>query len=41
MEAIRNLLSDCKLEAVAHRNAKMLLTTKEDSPVEDAVTVSS
>lgn len=39
MEAIRDLLSGCKLEAVAHRNASMLLTTKESTPVVDAVKV--
>lgn len=39
MEGIRDLLSDCKLEAVAHRTATMLLKTSESTPVVDAVQV--
>lgn len=41
MEGITDLLSGCKLEAVAHRNATMLLKTTESTSVKDAVQVRS
>lgn len=39
MEGIRDLLSGCKLEAVAHRTATMLLKTSDNTAVVDAVQV--
>jgi hypothetical protein len=39
MEAIRNFLSEVKLEAVAHRNTQMLKTVQESATVADAIKV--
>jgi hypothetical protein len=41
MEAIRILLSEVKLEAVAHRNTEMLKTVAESATVEQAIKVRS
>jgi hypothetical protein len=39
MDSIRNLLTECKLEAVAHRRKEMLRKTPESTSVADAVKV--
>lgn len=39
MDGIRTLLSECTLEAVAHRREEMLRKLNVDTSVEDAVKV--
>jgi hypothetical protein len=41
MEDVAKLLSECKLEAVAHRNTEMLKTVSENTTVAETMTVCS